>query len=70
MKHRELLQDFAEVPGVGRPISVTRAGFKLSNANPVAASPPPRLGEHTDEVLLSVGYSTAEIAGLRKTGAI
>ena len=70
VKHRELLQDFAEVPGVGRPISVTRAGFKLSNANPVAASPPPRLGEHTDEVLLSVGYSTAEIAGLRKTGAI
>jgi len=49
---------------------VTRAGFKLSGANPAVESPPPRLGEHTDEVLRELGYSSAEIAELRKARAI
>jgi crotonobetainyl-CoA:carnitine CoA-transferase CaiB-like acyl-CoA transferase len=70
VKHRELLQSFDNVPGVDRPIRVTRAGFKLSGANSSTPSPPPRLGEHTEEVLLSVGYTAAEIARLRKARAI
>ena len=31
---------------------------------------PPRLGEHTDEVLLEVGFGTEEIAGLRAAAAV
>jgi crotonobetainyl-CoA:carnitine CoA-transferase CaiB-like acyl-CoA transferase len=31
---------------------------------------PPRLGEHTDEVLRGVGYSSAEIGSLRSAGVI
>jgi len=67
---RGLLQTFADVPGIDRPVTLTRAGFKLSGADPLVASPPPRLGEHTEEVLRDLGYSDDDIEGLRAAGAI
>ena len=70
IKHRSLLQTFDAVPGIDRSITLTRAGFKLPGAEPAVASPPPRLGEHTDEVLRDVGYSEIDIASLRAAGAI
>jgi succinate---hydroxymethylglutarate CoA-transferase len=33
-------------------------------------TPPPLHGQHTDEVLSDAGFSTAEIADLRRLGAI
>ena len=33
-------------------------------------APAPELGQHTDEVLASVGYSAAQIAEMRKSGAV
>jgi crotonobetainyl-CoA:carnitine CoA-transferase CaiB-like acyl-CoA transferase len=70
IKHRSLLQTFDAVPGIDRSITLTRAGFKLLGADPAVASPPPRLGEHTEEVLRDVGYSETDIASLRAAGAI
>jgi crotonobetainyl-CoA:carnitine CoA-transferase CaiB-like acyl-CoA transferase len=67
---RELLQTFAVAPGVGRDVTVARAGFKLSGGDPHAALPPPRLGQHTHAVLDELGYSVAEIDELRQAGAI
>jgi crotonobetainyl-CoA:carnitine CoA-transferase CaiB-like acyl-CoA transferase len=67
---RRLLKTFEEVPGVDRPITVARSGFKLSGGDPDVATPPPELGRHTDEVLRGVGYSAAEIDALRRSGAI
>jgi crotonobetainyl-CoA:carnitine CoA-transferase CaiB-like acyl-CoA transferase len=32
--------------------------------------PPPLLGEHSEEVLSALGYSSVEIAALREEGAI
>ena len=70
IEHRALLQTFDEVPGVARTIRIARTGFKLSDGDPGVASPPPLLGEHTDAVLASIGYSAAEIEALRKKGAV
>lgn len=67
---RGLLQRFEDVPGVGRSITVATAGFQLSGRRPNAAAPPPRLGEHTDHVLRSLGYTEDDIARLRQEGAI
>jgi CoA:oxalate CoA-transferase len=70
VRHRDLLQVFDDVPGVDRPITVTGAGFKLSGASPSAKSPPPQLGEHTEEILRQLGYSPGEINDLRNAKAI
>ena len=68
--HRQLLKTFDDVPGVDRPITVAKTGFKLSGSDPDVAGPPPELGRDTDEVLGAAGYSAEEIAALRKGGVV
>ena len=53
-----------------------KRGKYLSVGNPIKMSDSPTvversplLGEHTDQVLAQLGYSAAEIAGLREVGA-
>ena len=70
MRHRKLLRTIENVPGVGKSIKVTRAGFKISACDDEGAAPPPQLGQHTDDVLRALGYDAAELAALRKDGAI
>jgi CoA:oxalate CoA-transferase len=70
VRERGLLKTFEHVPGVEGPLTVARSGFKLSGGDPDVESPPPTLGQHTDEVLRSVGYSAAQIERLRDAGAV
>lgn len=67
---RQLLTHFDDVPGIDRSIDVVRAGFKMRGGNPDIDTPPPQLGEHTDQILASLGYSVADIQSLRSTEAV
>ncbi len=51
------------IPLIGTPV-------KLSDAPELVRLPPPRLGEHTEEVLGWLGVSEEEMASLRHHGAI
>jgi len=67
--HRGMLVEM-EHPEVGR-IKQIGPALKLSETPCVVGSPPPALGEHTEEVLRSLaGYSDEEIEALRRAGAI
>lgn len=48
---RQMTVRFDQVPGAGRPVTVVRGGFLIDGEAPKPSRPPPRLGEHTDEVL-------------------
>ena len=70
LKHRGLLHRHDNVPGVGKPMTVPVAAFKFAHDGPSIKRPPALMGEHTDEVLKSVGYSAEQIAAMRKSGAV
>lgn len=59
----------AEVPGIG---TVRQPGFpiKFSETPAQFRMSAPAPGQHTDDTLKSVGYSAAEIAGLREKRAV
>ena len=58
------------IAGLAAAYELTRAGFKLSDANPMVVSPPPRLREHTDAVLTELGYANSDIERLRAAGTV
>jgi crotonobetainyl-CoA:carnitine CoA-transferase CaiB-like acyl-CoA transferase len=68
--HRQLLKTFDDPEIIGRPLTVTRAGFKLSEGPPDVTAPPPRLGQHTDAILGELGFSPEQIERLRAAGAL
>ncbi|WP_171173453.1 CoA transferase, partial [Ruegeria sp. HKCCD8929] len=45
-------------------------GAKLDGVAPGVGSPPPTLGAHTYDILSELGYDNAQIADLKKEGAI
>lgn len=59
-----------EFPGLPTPAPITVTPFDLSLTPGVIHSRAPMLGEHTDEVLAELGYSPADIIGLRERSII
>lgn len=64
---RRLIRQFAS--GAGEPVQVAfPAKFKGLNEN--SDQQPPQLGQHTHEVLRSLGYEEEQIGELRRRGVI
>jgi crotonobetainyl-CoA:carnitine CoA-transferase CaiB-like acyl-CoA transferase len=63
----ELLEEYQH-PKAGR-LRQSRAAARFSKTPPSIRQGAPALGEHTEAVLAEIGYSAAEIAALRDTGA-
>jgi crotonobetainyl-CoA:carnitine CoA-transferase CaiB-like acyl-CoA transferase len=66
----QALQAITDFPGLQRPASVPNLPVRLSVSGGGITQRPPLLGEHTDEVLRGLGYSSEEITGLRDARVI
>lgn len=48
---RDMITRFEQADGVDRPVAVVRGGFLVDRQAPRVSRPPPRLGQHSDEIL-------------------
>ena len=68
-KHIEERKVLVDVPGRdGKPIKAVRNPVLYDRGGPSIARLPPRIGEHSEEILLGAGYSAAEIEALVSNG--
>jgi crotonobetainyl-CoA:carnitine CoA-transferase CaiB-like acyl-CoA transferase len=58
-----------DVPRTG-PIKMAGLPVKFTDTPGQIRRPPPRLGEHSADVLRRVGYSDAEIRAMDESGAV
>jgi len=70
LESRGVLHEHAKIDGVEGSVTVPLAAFKFAHGGPSIETPPPRLGEHTEEVLLGLDYTKEQIAALRADDAI
>lgn len=68
VKYNEVILEM-EREDIGQ-FKVIHCPIKLSLTKPTIRRPPPRLGEHTDEILRSLGYDDNQIAKMNKTGVV
>jgi alpha-methylacyl-CoA racemase len=69
VRAREMVVELDQ-PGVDKPVRQLGVPVKLSRTPGKVDKPGPALGEHTDEVLQTLGYSTGEIDALKEAGAV
>lgn len=68
IKHRKTFQE-VEVEGIGK-LPFFNLTAKFSKTPGYVEAPPPKLGEHTNDILMQIGYSLEQINELRVQGVI
>jgi crotonobetainyl-CoA:carnitine CoA-transferase CaiB-like acyl-CoA transferase len=66
---RGLLEE-VEHPGATKAVPIARTPVRLSETPAISIRRAPQLGEHTDEVLVELGFNVNEIAALRAAKAV
>jgi crotonobetainyl-CoA:carnitine CoA-transferase CaiB-like acyl-CoA transferase len=64
------LFELLEYPGLPRPAPVAKAAVSLSETPGRIRRRAPTLGEHTDEILASLGYGPEDVDALRRDGVV
>lgn len=67
---RDFIGRFDDVPGVGRAVDLVRLGAMIDGLRPSVTTPPPALGQHSDDILQGLGYEAEQIQTLRAEGVI
>jgi CoA:oxalate CoA-transferase len=67
---RGLIENFPDIPAIGRGISLLGAAARFDGHHGKVGSPPPTLGQHTQEVLGELGLSMQAIAELQEAGVV
>ena len=68
IRHRGMITEMDD--GKGRRLTALGNPVKLTDTPPTLRTPPPDLGQHTDQVLAALGYSASDIAALRGRGVV
>lgn len=66
LAHRAILQTVDSEFG---PLTLAGPAFRMAEGEGGITRPPPRVGQHSAEILTAAGYSAEEIAALRAAGA-
>ena len=67
---RTVLQKCDAQTSHGGPDRLPVAAYMYDHGSPSLDRPPPKLGQHTDEILMQAGYSEAELKEMRKKAII
>ena len=67
---RQLLHEIDVSASVGHKVQVVGSGIHVDGRTLVPSSPPPELGQQADSILAELGYSSRDIAELRRARAI
>lgn len=68
--HRGLMHRFPHDAALGYAVTVPKAPYQLSKSGAHLHSPPPRVGQHTDEILRRLGFNESDINVLHTTGVV
>ena len=70
LEARNFLLEMPPLEGSSEPLVVFNAAYTSPEDPPGTTLPPPEVGADTDDVLRELGFSAAEIQGLRAEGCV